>query len=70
MAKDSAHTRTLRRAAEVAGSPEDLADLLGVQSTRLSSWMSGDEALPDDVYLRALDVVSQGPHHKPPPKRK
>ena len=63
MGKDTAHTRTLRRAVEVAGSPERLAEALDVSPESLSAWLLGDQALPNDVYLRALDVVSQGPHH-------
>jgi len=64
MGKDTAHTRTLRRAVEVAGSPERLAEALDVSPESLSAWLLGDQALPNDVYLRALDVVSQGPHHR------
>jgi DNA-binding transcriptional regulator YdaS (Cro superfamily) len=65
MGKDTAHTRTLRRAVEVVGSPERLADTLGVSPESLRAWLAGDQALPNEVYLRALDVVSHGPHHAP-----
>jgi len=64
MGKDTAHTRTLRRAVEVVGSPEELAETLGVSPESLAVWLVGDQALPNDVYMRALDVVSQGPHHR------
>jgi DNA-binding transcriptional regulator YdaS (Cro superfamily) len=64
MGKDTAHTRTLRRAVEVVGSPEELAETLGVSPESLAAWLAGDQALPNDVYMRALDLVSQGPHHR------
>jgi DNA-binding transcriptional regulator YdaS (Cro superfamily) len=70
MGKDTAHTRTLRRAVEVVGSPKELAETLGVSPESLAAWLAGDEALPSEVYLRALDVVSQGPHHRPSRKPK
>jgi DNA-binding transcriptional regulator YdaS (Cro superfamily) len=57
---DTAHTRTLRRAAELAGSVESLAAMLGVRMTDLADWMAGVRRLPTDIYLRALDVVARG----------
>ena len=70
MGKDTAHTRTLRRAVEVVGSPEELAETLGVSPESLAAWLAGDQALPNEIYLRALDVVSHGPHHRSPRKPK
>ena len=70
MGKDTAHTRTLRRAVEVVGSPERLAETLGVEPESLEGWLAGEQALPNEVYMRALDVVSHGPHHTPPRKPK
>ena len=64
MTKDSAHTRTLKRAVDVAGSAEKLAELLEASPEMLSAWLLGEVPLPTDKYLKALDVVSQGPHHK------
>ncbi len=61
---DNPKVRTLRRAAEVVGSPEALAEALGVSPEIISAWLLGQEALPSDAYLRALDLVSQGPHHR------
>ena len=72
MGKDTAQTRTLRRAVEALGSPEELAETLGVPPESLAAWLAGDETLPNEVYLRALDVVSHGPHHRPrggPPRK-
>jgi DNA-binding transcriptional regulator YiaG len=70
MGKDTAQTRTLRRAVEVVGSPKQLADTLGVSLESLAAWLAGEQALPSEIYLRALDVVSQGPHHRSPRKPK
>lgn len=67
---DNPKVRTLRRAAEVVGSPEALAEVLEVSTEMISAWLLGEQALPNDAYLRALDVVSQGPHHNPSRKPK
>ena len=61
---DTPKVRTLRRAAEVVGSPEALAEALDVSPEMVSAWLLGQQALPNDAYMRALDLVSQGPHHK------
>ena len=61
---DNPKVRTLRRAAEAVGGPEALAEALGVSPEMVSAWLLGRDALPNDSYLRALDLVSQGPHHK------
>ena len=61
---DTPMLRTLRRAVEVVGSPEALAEALEASPEMISAWLLGQQALPNDAYMRALDVVSQGPHHK------
>jgi DNA-binding transcriptional regulator YdaS (Cro superfamily) len=68
MTKSTAHTRTLQRALEVAGTLEQLATRLGAKPSDLSLWISGDRPMPSHVYLLALDVVSQG--RIPPPEKK
>jgi DNA-binding transcriptional regulator YdaS (Cro superfamily) len=67
---DNPKVRTLRRAAEVVGGPEALAEALGVSPQMVAAWLLGQQALPNESYLRALDLVSQGPHHKAPRKPK
>jgi DNA-binding transcriptional regulator YdaS (Cro superfamily) len=67
---DNPKVRTLRRAAEVVGGPQALAEALGVSPEIVSAWLLGQQALPNESYLRALDLVSQGPHHKAPRKPK
>ena len=61
MENNTAQTRTLKRAAAIAGGEEKLARLLGCEPSQLRHWMSGEEPTPPQVYLRALDVVSRGP---------
>lgn len=52
--------RTLRRVVETLGGEKQAADALAVTPEELARWLSG-EPLPDDVYLRALDIVANGP---------
>ena len=67
---DNPKARTLRRAVEAAGSEAALAETLGVSPEIVSAWLLGEQVVPNDVYLRALDLVSQGPHHRLPRKPK
>jgi DNA-binding transcriptional regulator YdaS (Cro superfamily) len=59
--KNTAQTRTLRRAAAIVGGEEKLARLLGCELAQLQLWASGEAPTPSPVYLRALDIVSHGP---------
>ena len=61
---DSPQARTLRRAVEVVGTAESLAATLGASPESVSAWLLGEQPVPNDVYMRALDLVSQGPHHR------
>jgi DNA-binding transcriptional regulator YdaS (Cro superfamily) len=61
MEQNNAQTRTLKRAARIAGSEERLAQLLGCEVAQLRVWTSGEQPTPPQVYLRALDIVSRGP---------
>ena len=67
---DTPKVRTLRRAVEVVGSPEALAEALEVSPEIVDAWLLGQQAPPNEAYMRALDLVSQGPHHSPPRKPK
>ncbi len=59
--KDTAQTRTLKRALHIAGGEEKLARNLKCDAAQLRRWLAGDEETPSGVYLKALDVVSHGP---------
>jgi DNA-binding transcriptional regulator YiaG len=67
---DNPKARTLRRAVGVVGSESALAETLGVSPESVSAWLLGEQDLPNNVYMRALDLVSQGPHHQAPRKPK
>lgn len=49
--------RILQRALEIVGSREDLARLLQVRQVPLATWLNGVTPLPDDIFLRAVDIV-------------
>jgi len=51
------YEQTLRRASEIVGDDESLAQLLGCTRSQLLLWLSGDERPPMDVFLRAVDIV-------------
>ena len=53
----SVHTRTMRAAAKVAGSPTKLRELLGVRASDLMDWLSGVQQPPRDAFLRAVELV-------------
>jgi hypothetical protein len=52
--------RTLQRALEDCGGEADLAKVLGVSIEVLSGWLSGENAVPTNIYVRALDLVAMG----------
>lgn len=60
-------TRTLTRALKIAGSDERLAQHLACSTSQLTRWLAGDEATPPVIYLKVLDLVSQG--RRPVPRR-
>jgi hypothetical protein len=62
---ESSSTRTLSRALEHAGSIAALAQRLHVPEAALEEWLAGAVAVPLDVYLSALDLVSQGSLWRP-----
>ena len=52
------HARTLRRAAEIIGGEAALATWLHVTPSHLALWLSGTEHPPVEVFLKAVDVVT------------
>ena len=64
MAKgDTPQTRTLALAARTLGGFENLAALLDVGHEQLLRWSRGEESAPNEVFLRALDIVAAGRTH-------
>jgi len=53
------YTRTLARAAEIAGGEAELARKLKVAPRRLALWIRGVVTPPGDVFLIAADIVSE-----------
>lgn len=60
MSKTTPQMRTLRLALEDCDGEADLARLLGVTVQVLSGWLSGQDAVPTTIYVRALDLVATG----------
>ena len=58
MGKDTATTRTLRRALATIGSEERLAAALNCSPLELVRWLSGEKAAPSEVFIAALDIVA------------
>ena len=61
------HLRTLRRALQTVGTQERLATALEISLTDLEAYIVGEKALPNHVFLAALDIVAHcsGPTRKP-----
>lgn len=52
------YSQTLRRAAEIAGGVHALSKRLGLSQSELLRWMGGIHRAPDDVFLRAVDIIA------------
>lgn len=50
-------SRTLAKAAQIAGGKESLRRRLNVSALLLGVWMSGVQPPPTDVFLKAVDIV-------------
>jgi hypothetical protein len=63
------YTETLSCAAATIGGLDRLAQFLNVPRSRLLSWVAGEEAPPNQVFLDALDVIADGPYASPERRR-
>ena len=68
MGKDTATTRTLRRALATIGSEERLAAALNCSPLELVRWLSGEKAAPSEVFIAALDIVASMGHAAAQPR--
>lgn len=61
------YARTLKRAAQAAGGTEQLAISLKVTPGKLKLWMKGMAGVPPEVFLKAVDVLTEtdGPDRLP-----
>jgi len=50
-------TCTLRRAAEIVGDRAQLRKCLNVSAICLAAWMAGLDAAPNEVFLKAVDII-------------
>jgi len=60
MSKPSPQMQILSRALQALGGEAPLAQALGVPALALTRWLSGREAVPASVYLRARALVPPG----------
>jgi hypothetical protein len=57
MASDRIDCEILKRAAEVAGGEDQLAQHLDVRSEDMHEWVQGSATAPAGIYLIALDIL-------------
>jgi hypothetical protein len=62
----------VRRAAEIVGGIELLAEQLDVRDENLKKWLEGQFPVPQEIFLRCVDIVNahqlteiSGGHAKP-----
>lgn len=56
--------RTLRKALEILGTEERLASALEVPPASVRRYLDqGDEAIPQDLFIKALDIVARAPRN-------
>jgi hypothetical protein len=53
------HMLALHRAAKIAGGPAPLRRYLNVSAVCLAMWMSGGAVLPDDAFLKVVDLITE-----------
>lgn len=53
----SVYSRTLLKAAELAGSRANLCKVLRVPAADLDSWIAGKAVPPTGIFLRAVDFI-------------
>jgi hypothetical protein len=66
MAQDTKR-QILMRAFAIIGDSEALANQLRVPRVRLDRWLSGFVETPDEVLLRAVDIIYEEQHMPPMP---
>lgn len=59
MASDRIHCEILRRAAEIAGGEDKLAQHLGVSSEDMCGWVQDQATAPAGIYIIAIDLISR-----------
>jgi hypothetical protein len=57
---DGAHSRTLERALKVVETKEQLAVALDLPLDELDKYLTGEEPLPHQAFITALEIVANG----------
>ena len=53
---------TLKRAAQIVGGEQKLAIHLGVTPSHLALWLAGVEPTPSQIFLLAVDLITEDEH--------
>lgn len=61
--------RMLQRATVIAGGVELMAAALEVTADQLRQWLNGENAVPSEVYFRALELVNESESGAARPQR-
>jgi hypothetical protein len=56
---DTLHTRVVRRACDLLGGPEALAERLSVALVIVRAWTTGKLAPPPRVFFRIVDILHE-----------
>ena len=51
------HAKALERAASILGGEETLRAALQAEPTAFERWKSGEEEMPQEVFLRIVDII-------------
>jgi hypothetical protein len=54
------HAKALNRAAQILGGRDRLREYLRVPASHLALWLAGTEKQPLDVFLKVVDLISDG----------
>jgi len=55
---NTAYTRAISRAVEIAGGTDELAAFLGSSTREINTWTSGETSPPLPIFLAIVDIVS------------
>jgi hypothetical protein len=58
------HARTVQRAAQIVGGIALLAGQLDVRDENLKKWLEGSLPVPEEIFLRCVDIVSARELHE------
>src|SRR5687768_8351591 len=62
----TARCNTVRAAAQVLGGAAALAERLGVSLLQVERWASGEESVPTEIFLHAVDLLEQHDRRRQP----